>query len=96
MDKSFSEQRIHIVDTNYILCEKTWTRTRNGTRSYGRQASMQVADEIQVNLEIFKNHCSYIERFDFLLCLTKVQHHYSSRNAFHVFFWVKSIVKLVF
>ena len=38
----------------------------------------------------------YIERFDFLLCLTKVQHHYSSRNAFQVFFRVKSIVKLVF
>ena len=28
----------------------------------------------------------YIERFDFLLRLTKVQHHYSSRNAFQVLF----------
>ena len=54
----------------------------------------QVADEIQVNLEIFKNHRA--SRFDFLLRLTKVQHHYSSRNAFQVYFQVKSIVKLVF
>ena len=27
----------------------------------------------------------YIERFDFLLSLTKVQHYYSSGNAFQVF-----------
>ena len=54
VDKSFSEQRICIVDANYILCEKNWTCTRSGTRPYGRQ----VADEIQVNLEIFKNHCT--------------------------------------
>ena len=38
MDKSFSEQRIHIVDADYILCEKNWTRTHSGTGSYGRQA----------------------------------------------------------
>ena len=44
VDKSFSEQQISIVDTNYILCEKNWTRTRSGTGSYSRQ----VADEIQV------------------------------------------------
>ena len=60
MDKSFSEQRIRILDTNYILCEKNWTRTGSGTGSYGRQAGRQagrqVADEIQVNLEIFNNH----------------------------------------
>ena len=54
VDKSFSEQRIRIVDANYILCEKNWTHTRSGTGSYGRQ----MADEIQVNLEIFKNHCT--------------------------------------
>ena len=59
VDKSFSEQRIHIVDANYILCEKNWTCTCNGTGSYSRQAgSRQVADEIQVNLEIFTNHCT--------------------------------------
>ena len=59
VDKSFSEQRIRIVDANYILCEKNWTRTRSGTGSYGRQAGRwQVADEIQVNLEIFNNHCT--------------------------------------
>ena len=54
VDKSFWEQRICIVDANYILCEKNWTHTRSGIGSYGRQ----VADEIQVNLEIFNNHCS--------------------------------------
>ena len=90
VDKFFSEQRIRIVDANYILCEKNWTRTCSITGSY----SMQVADKIQVNLEIFNK--LYIKRFDFLLRLTKVQHHYSSRNAFQVFFRVKSIVKLVF
>ena len=26
VDKSFSEQQIRIVDANYILCEKHWTR----------------------------------------------------------------------
>ena len=54
MDKSFSEQQIRIVDANYILCEINWTLTCSGTGSYGRQ----VADEIQVNLEFFKNHCT--------------------------------------
>ena len=58
VDKSFSEQQIRIIDANYILCEKNWTHTRSGTGSYGRQASRQVADKIQVNLEIFKNHCT--------------------------------------
>ena len=32
----FSEQRIRIVDANYILCEKKWTHTHSGTGSYGR------------------------------------------------------------
>ena len=61
VDKSFSEQRIRIVDANYILCEKNWTRTHSGTGSYGRQVAdgrWQMADEIQVNLEIFNNHCT--------------------------------------
>ena len=52
VDKSFSEQQICIVDADCILCEKNWTRTGSGTGSYSRQ----VTDEIQVNLEIFKNH----------------------------------------
>ena len=50
VDKSFSKQQIRIVDVNYILCEKNWTRTRSGTRSYGRWQP----DEIQVKLEILK------------------------------------------
>ena len=54
VDKYFSEQRIRTVDANYIPCEKNCTRTRSGTGSYSRQ----MADEIQVNLEIFKNHCT--------------------------------------
>ena len=61
VDKSFSEQQIRIVDANYILCEKNWTRTRSGTGSYGRQVAggrWQMADEIQVNLKIFNNHCT--------------------------------------
>ena len=60
VDKSFLEQQIRIVDAYYILSDKTWTRTRSGTGSYGRQAGgrWQVADEIQVNLEIFSNHCT--------------------------------------
>ena len=99
VDKSFAEQQIRIVDINYILCEK------NGpihiaepglTLTAGREvAGRQVADEIQVNLDFFKESL-YNERFDFSLRLTKVQHHYSSRNAFQVFFRVKSILKLVF
>ena len=58
VDKSFSEQRIPIVDAKYILCEKNWARTRRETGSYGRQAGGRQANEIQVNLEIFKNHCT--------------------------------------
>ena len=54
VDKSFLGQWIHIVDANYILCEKNWTRIHSGTGSYVRWQS----DEIQVNLEIFKNHCT--------------------------------------
>ena len=55
VDKSFSEQQIRIVDANYIVCEKNWTGTCSGTGSYGR---WKVADKIQVNLEIFNNHCT--------------------------------------
>ena len=40
VDKSFSEQRIRIVDANYILCEKNWTRTHSGT---GLTAGRQMA-----------------------------------------------------
>ena len=58
VDKSFLEKQIHIVDANYILCEKNWARTRSGTRSYGRQAGRWQANKIQVNLEILKNHCT--------------------------------------
>ena len=38
VDKSFSEQRIRIVDANLHFCEKNWTHTHSGTGSYGRQA----------------------------------------------------------
>ena len=71
VDKSFSKQQICIVDANYILCEKNWTHTYSGTGSYCRQAGgRQVADEIQVNLEIFKNHCT--SKDSTFLRLTKV------------------------
>ena len=52
VNKSFSEQRIRIVDANYIVCEKNWIHTRSGRN----QVLRQVADEIQVDLEIFNNH----------------------------------------
>ena len=59
VDESFSEQWICIVDANYILYEKNWTCTHSGTGSYGRQAGgRQVADEIHVKSEIFKNCCT--------------------------------------
>ena len=51
VDKSFSEQRIRIVDTNYILCEKNWTHTCSGPGSYGRQMAVR---RNNVNLEILK------------------------------------------
>ena len=35
----------------------------------------------------------HIETLDFLLCLTKVQHHYNSTNAFQMFFWVNIIAE---
>ena len=94
MDKSFSEQQIRIVDTKYILCEKNWTRTHSGTRSYSRQAGRQVADEIQVNFEILK--ITVHRKIRLLAHLTKAQHHYNSKNASYMSFRVKSIVKLVF
>ena len=62
--KVLASLRSLIVDANYILCEKNWTRTRSGTGSYGRQAGGRQAggrwqaDKIQVNLQIFKNHCT--------------------------------------
>ena len=94
VDKSFSEQRICIVDANYILCEKIGPAH---VAEPGLTAGRQVAGGRR-NTGEFGNfqQSLYIERFDFLLRLTKVQHHYSSRNAFQVFFRVKSIVKLVF
>ena len=54
VDKSFSEQRIRIVDANYILCEKNWTCTRNGTKVLRQAGGRQVADEIQMNLNFLK------------------------------------------
>ena len=55
MDKSFSEQRIRIIDANYILCEKIGPVH---VAEPGLTAGRQVADEVQVNLKIFNNHCT--------------------------------------
>ena len=41
----------------------------------------RLADEIQVNFEIFKVGCRSGEIFDLSFRLTKVQHHYSFTNA---------------
>ena len=50
VDKSFLEQQIRIVDTNYILCEKKLD-------PYMEQNwVLRQAYEIQVNSEICKNH----------------------------------------
>ena len=97
VDKSFSEQQISNVDTNYILCEKDWICTHSGIGSYSRwQANgRQMAVRQNTGEFGFFKKSLYIERFEFLLHLTKVQHNYSIKNAFQVFFRVKSIVKLV-
>ena len=47
VDKSFSEQRIRIVDANNILCEKNWIRTSSGTGSYGRQTGRRNIGEFR-------------------------------------------------
>ena len=58
--------------------------TRSGTGSYGRQMAVRwQSDKIHVNLEILK--ITVHRKIRLLLRLTKVQHHYSSRNAFQVF-----------
>ena len=55
VDISFSEQRIRIVDANYILCKKNWTRTCSETGFYGSQvAGRWHSHKIQVNLEFLK------------------------------------------
>ena len=52
VDKSFSEQRICIVDANYILCKKNWTRVRSNG-SYGRQVAFtQNTGEFGIFLKI--------------------------------------------
>ena len=56
VDKSFSEQEIRIVDANYVPCEKNWTHA--GSKTGLTADSRWQADEIQVNLEFFKNHCT--------------------------------------
>ena len=48
---------------------------------------------MQVNFKIFKTN--YAETFEFLLRLTKVQHHYSTTNAFQVLLG-KAYCKVVF
>ena len=48
VDKSFSEQRIRIVDVNYIHCEKNLTCTCSGTGSYGQVAVRQNIGEFGI------------------------------------------------
>ena len=60
----------------------------------GRQAG-RLADEIQVNFEIFKISCR-AEIFVFSLRLTKIQHHYSLTNAFQWVFSDKAYCKVNF
>ena len=73
---NLSEQRICIVDANYILYEKNWTHTHSGTGSYGRQAGGIQAGRwhtgrwqagVRRNTGEFRNFLRslYIEKFDF-------------------------------
>ena len=56
VDKSFSKQRICIVDTNTFFVRKIGPVH---IAELGLTAgSRQVAGEIQLNLGIFKNHCT--------------------------------------
>ena len=64
---------------------------QSGLTAGDRQAVRQ-SDEMQVNFKIFL----YTKTFDFSLRLAKVQHHYSSTNAFQVLFSVKVYCKVVF
>ena len=79
-----------MLGTNYILCEKNWTHTRSGTGSYGRQ----VADEIQVNLEIFKNHCT--SKDSTFASFNQGTASLQQQKCIPCVFRVESIVKLVF
>ena len=56
---NLSEQRIRIVDANYILCEKNWTRTRSRTGSYGRQAGGKWQTDLPTH-----PHCADVTRIE--------------------------------
>ena len=80
--KSFSEQRILIVDANYITCKKIQPihiAEPGLTAGRWQAGGRQVADKMQVNLEILK--ITVHRKIRLLLHLTMVQHHYSSKNA---------------
>ena len=55
VDKSFSEQRIRVVDAITLFVRNIGPIH---IAEPGLTADRQVADKIQVNLEIFKNHCT--------------------------------------
>ena len=56
VDKSSSEQHFRKSVAITIIVWNFWSRTPSATRSYGRLAGW-LADEIQVNFEIFKIGC---------------------------------------
>ena len=75
-----------------LLCEISGALhlAQPGLTAGGRQA-----DEMQVNFEIFKTNCTPKHSI-FRSHLAKVQHHYSSINAFQVLFSGKVYWKVVF
>ena len=58
VDKSFSEQWNRIVDADYILCEKNWTRTRSGTGAYGKQVLGRWQMKYKWIWKFYKDHCT--------------------------------------
>ena len=75
--KSSSEQQFDAI-TLAVL--NFWSCTPSSTMSYVRQAGL--ADKVQVIFEIFKIHYRLNYIINFSLCLTNVQHYYSSTIGF--------------
>ena len=64
-------------------------------RLAGRQAGWLAGRQNTGKFQKFQNWL-WAEIFEFLLRLTKIQHHYSLTNAFQWVFWIKSIARLIF
>ena len=72
VDKLSLEQHLSKFVAITFIVWNFWSPTPSATGSYGRLADRRK----KVNLKFSKS-----EIFEFLLCLTKVQHHYILINA---------------